>query len=729
MKSGRPRPRREGARPPAEPAGPRVRARPPAGERAAPRAPARPDARGHAAPRIHARLPAGVVLGLILAAALWLQRAALRAPFFADDFLFLDQVRHRSLWSALASQDPIGNFARPVGRQLHFWVLSRLGAESPLVFHAVNLALVLAALALLFVVARRLAGTAAAAIATAFVALHYAADVPLLWASGSQDLLALAGALGALALFLAGRRALAALVLLGGLLSKETVLFTPLVAALAARRSGESWGRSLGRAWPLGLAAAAWALLWVAVALRTPGARQAVSWSLGGVAAAFVHLVQVAPGLEWRSGGELRILRLPPPLIPLLVALVAVAFAGGAARHASGSGRPGMPPVVLGVCWAALGTLPIAAVSSVWSAYYYLFALCGLGLALGASLRALPREVALVALSVLAWGSQNGRRLDEFITVAGAWTTQSHVNRFYVERATSRVERYLAQLRAARPTLPRGSTVFFGGLPSFVGFQAGDGPLLRWAYRDSSLRSYYLMQFSAERYRRGPAFAFAILGGDSLSEMPLDQSLLRSFALTAIVSERPRVGLDILELPAAGDPGDVVVAYWRAWAQWGLGDTAAARASLLRAGMTLDRGPTPEIAAAQRLVAERDTAGAIGLMVEAVWRHALDPEVHALFAALGLLNPDMQPTAGIEAYAAVLLAPEVARHWWLLAHAQVLVSRFDEAGRSIERFLALGGGAPEETAAARRMLESLRSRGPGGAVFQRSLHEDAVRSP
>jgi hypothetical protein len=653
----------------------------------------------------------------------------LRAPFFADDFLFLDQVRHRSLWTALASHDPIGNFARPVGRQLHFWLLSRLGAESPLVFHAVNLALFLAALALLFVVARRLAGTAAAAIATAFVALHYAADVPLLWASGSQDLLALAGALGALALFLAGRRALAALVLLAALLSKETVLFTPLVAALAARRSGESWGRSLARAWPLGLAAAVWALLWVAIALRSPGARQAVSWSPGGVAAAFVHLVQVVLGLEWRSGGELRILKLLPPLIPLLLALVAVALAREAARHANGQERPGLPPVALGLSWAALGTLPIAAVSSVWSAYYYLFALCGLGLALGASLRSLPREVALVALAVLAWGSENGRRLDEFITVPGAWTTQSHVNRLYVERATSRVERYLAQLRAARPTLPHGSTVFFGGLPSFVGFQVGDGPLLRWAYRDSSLRSYYLMQFSAERYRRGPAFAFAILGGDSLSEKALDRSMLRSFALTALVSERPRVGLDFLELPAVGDPGDVIVAYWRAWAQWGLGDTAAARASLLRAGMTLDGGPTPEIAAALQLVAERDTAGATRLMVAAVFRHVLDADAHALFAALSLLNPDMQPIACIEAYAAVVLAPQVARHWWLLAHAQVLVSRFDEAGRSIERYLALGGSAPEETAEARRMLESLRSRGPGGAVFQRSLQEDAARSP
>ena len=52
-----------------------------------------------------------------------------------------------------------------------------------------------AVLALLFVLVRRLAGVRAAAIGVAFLALHYAADVPLLWVSDTQDLLATAGAL------------------------------------------------------------------------------------------------------------------------------------------------------------------------------------------------------------------------------------------------------------------------------------------------------------------------------------------------------------------------------------------------------------------------------------------------------------------------------------------------------------------------------------------------------
>lgn len=680
------------------------------------------------APHVHRAwpvLPWPGVLALILLATAWLQRAALRAPFFADDFLFLDQARNHSLWAALTAPDPIGNFVRPVGRQLHFWLLARVSGESAVVFHAANLALFLGVVALLFLVTRRLAGTVAAAFAAAFVALHYAADVPLLWASGSQDLLALCGALGAMALFLAGRRSLAAVALLGGMLSKETVLFTPLVAALAARRTGEPWRRSLVRAWPLGLAVAAWAALWGTTMLHSTGARAAVAWSPSGAAAAFAHLLQVALGMEWRAGGALRFLTLLPPLVPLALALAAVALAGKERRGAAGAGAaPGFPPVAVGLVWALLGAVPVTAVAPAWSAYYYLFALCGAGLALGASLASRSRVTVLVVLALLVWGSENGRRLDEFITTSGAWTTQSHVNRRYVERANSFVERYLGQLRAARPTLPPGSTVFFGGLPAFCGFQAGDGPLVRWAYRDSSLRSHYILEFSAERYRRGPAFAF-IVRRDSLIELKLDRARLRSFALTALISERPRVALDLLELPEAAAPTDRFVPYWRAWLRWGLGDTSGARAELRQAGMTLDAGPTPEIARVVRLVAAGDTVAARDLMVQAMARHVFDPEAHATLGGLLVNDRRFETEAAVEAYAATLLAPRVGRYWWLLGYVQSKAMRYTESQRSIERFFELGGGYPEEMAQARELLEWLRARGPGGKLVQRSLRDNA----
>jgi hypothetical protein len=661
------------------------------------------------------------VLALILLGMLWLQRGALRATFLADDFLFLDQVRLRSLVAALAGPDPIGNFARPVGRQLYFWLVVHAGGESPLLFHVANLAFFLAAVALLFVVARRLAGTVAAAIATAFVGLHYAADVPLLWASGSQDLLALVGALGALALFLAGRGVLAGLALLAALLSKETVVFTPLVAVLAARRHDEPWGRSVRRAWPLGLAVAAWAGLWVSVALRQPGARQAVSASLSGLAAAYVHLAQVALGFEWRRGGEARILSIVPPLLALVPVLVALALAGPGFRPAPGARR-------VGLAWALLGALPVAAVAPVWSSYYYLFALCGVGLLLGTWLASRSRDWTMLAIAFLAWGSQNGRSLDEFITAPGAWTTQSHVNDFYIERATTAVRRYLLQLHEARPRLPRRSTIFFGGLPAFIGFQSGDGSVVRWAYQDTSLRSYYLTEFTAERYRRGPAFVFTV-DRDSMREKQMDRELLRSFAATAMISERPQLALDILSLPAVGDASDPSLPYWQAWPRLALGDTAAAYADLRRAGMTLSAGPVPEIAEALKLVAAGDSIGAGTVLANAIPRHALDPGVHALFGGLAVNRPDLGRSGAVEAYAATLLAPDEPRNWLLLGLVQMRAQRSNEARRSLERFFALGGSDPAENEQAQRLLDWLKSGLPGGERVQEALRRGVTAGP
>jgi len=193
-------------------------------------------------------LPPWIVCALILTAAIVIHAESLTAPFFSDDYLFLDQVRDRSLPETLTSPDPLGNFFRPVGRQLYFWSLANLGGESPLVFHMANLALYLLVLALLYLLTRRLAGNLAGIAAAAMLALHYAADIPIRWSSGSQDLVAVAGALGALLLYLYGRGMLASVVLLLGLLSKETVVFTPLIAVLLGRGQGATWFNSFKRA-------------------------------------------------------------------------------------------------------------------------------------------------------------------------------------------------------------------------------------------------------------------------------------------------------------------------------------------------------------------------------------------------------------------------------------------------------------------------------------------------
>src|SRR5262249_10513722 len=54
------------------------------------------------------RTPDWLPVALVLAAATALHAAVLRAPFFADDYLFLDQVRALPLVDALVSHDPLG---------------------------------------------------------------------------------------------------------------------------------------------------------------------------------------------------------------------------------------------------------------------------------------------------------------------------------------------------------------------------------------------------------------------------------------------------------------------------------------------------------------------------------------------------------------------------------------------------------------------------------------------
>jgi hypothetical protein len=670
-----------------------------------------------------AALPWQASLALVLSGGFLLQFVALRSPFFADDYLFLQQVRDRSLPAALASPDPIGNFARPVGRQLHFWWLSQVSGESPFAFHLANLILFLGAIALLFALTRRMAGARAATIASAFVALHYAADVPLRWASGSQDLLAIVGALATLWLFLRGQVWAAAAVFLAALLSKETVALTPVIAMLAGRRAGESWRASVMRAWPLALALGLAVMAWVGLAVYRTGSSAPVQVNISGAFAALVHLVQVSVGFEWRSGESARFLRTPPPWVPLALSAVAVWFALPKRRREQGDVTPpGVAPVVVGLAWALVGALPIAAVASIWSAYYYLFALCGVGLALGAWGSRLPAVPAIALVVLLAWGSQNGRQLDEFATGAGAWTAQSHVNRFYLDRAMGRVSRYVAALRAARPTLPPRSTLFFTGLPGFLGFQTADGPLVRWAYRDSSLRSYFLYEFTGERYRRGPAFFFSV-AEDSLREEPMSRRLFRDIAFNALQNGQDAGAFEALSVGLEADSTDSNTRYWMAWVSWARGDSAGARRQLRAGGFRAERGPTPEVATALERVAQRDTLGALRTLSLAVVGHALDPETHAMLAGVLVDVPSNLESATIEAYAARVLAPGEARNWWRWGYVQYRANRFVQAVPTLERYLAMPGRDPDDEADARRLLEILRGALPGGALVQGDLRQ------
>jgi Flp pilus assembly protein TadD len=674
---------------------------------------------------VPARVAWFAAAALILVAAVVLHAERVPTPFFADDYLFLEQVRYRSIADALTSPDPLGNFLRPIGRQLHFWVWARVGGESPRFFHVVNLGFFLIAIGLLIALARRLHGPRAAIVGGAFLALHYAADVPVGWASGAQDQLAVIGGLATILLYLNRRELLAALALLLALMSKETAVAAAPVAAWIGRGSGEPLPTTLRRAGPM-LAALG---LWIGIWLGTMGQRRAVGSTLaldpGAVPATIVHLLQTSLGLE--VGLEEMTLRLTPWW------WMAIALAGGAVwlifSSDRGAGHPAAAQVEprpwwsVGAIWALVAAVPIVAVAHIWSAYYYLFALCGVGLLLGAVAARGPRWGALMLVAICAVGSQYARERREFATRPGAWTWQSHVNDFYMERATSRLTHYLADLKRAHPTLPRRSTVFFSGLPSFVGLQTGDGPWLRWAYGDTSLRSHFLSEFTRARASRGPIL---VLGweSDSLIEPPADQALWAA-AQSLLLEDRLDGAEDALRMLLEQHPQLEGFWYPLGWIQWARGDTISARASFARGEIDLRPGTPALLQKARAMLAAGDSEQAVRHLVENVQRHARDSELHGLLADLALRRDGMRHVAVVEAVAARALNEQEPDGWFRWGLVQMRSGHWSGAASSFERCLGLGEKDPERIAAARSMIGLLRRRLPGGDIMVRTLREGA----
>ena len=701
----------------------RSNARGPAGPRRLPEATPRP-VRGGGTARSFTLPPAGI-LALILAAAFAAQASALRLPFFADDYLFLDQVRGRSLAGALAAPDPLRDFFwRPVGRQLYFGLIAR-AHESPLVAHAGNLALFLLVLALLFRLVHGLAGLRAAAVTTAIVALHHASDVPVRWVSGSQDLIAIAAALGALILVRSGRPWWASIALVVGLLAKETVVVTPLIALVMIRRPGERWTVALRRVAPMMGAVLVWGVPWLLVmrghsnGMLHPGPQV--------VAAALAHFAQVALGLEWSGALDVRSFLHLPALVPLFLALAAVVLTvRGAAPTANDAAPRNVPGIGMG--WAVLGALPAAAAVYVWSSYYYLFAMCGVALGIGAMLERRSRGIALVVVALLGLGSEHARRVEAFATVPGEWNTVSHFNRFYFDRSTTWISRYLADVMRRHPRLPHRSTVYFAGTPAFTSWQIADGAILRWAYHDPTIRSYYLSAFSLERTRRGPTFVF-FGRGDSLVEVPPGPEGLRAVAITQTLADHYRVAHDAL---AAGGPDttrNIKLAYCLAWVALARGDTAAAHRGLKSVGLEPDRTPASQTAPALRALAAGDTLAALRLLGEANQAHALDPAVHAVLADLFLRSSPQSGNGVVEALAARVLAPTDPDAWRRWASLQLGTANAPQAYRSLRRYFALAGPRGLTDVQAQRMMERLKETVPEAGLGGAGFGGPALRNP
>lgn len=624
-------------------------------------------------------------LALVLLGVLLVQSGGVARPFFADDYLFLEQVRGRGVFAALASHDPIGNFVRPVSRAAWFALLGRISDESPVAFHLANLVVFAGVLLLLFDLVRRRLGVLAAVAAAAFVGLHYAADVPLRWASGSQDLLAVGFALLAIDLHVRGRAWPAAVALALALLSKEVAAGAVVIAMLATHAFGTPWRATLRRAAPLLGVTAAWAVAWVLAARSGAAARP--QFHPTDLAAAFAHLLQVAVGLEFRLGkspfGHWSAGALLPAGLAVAAGFLAMRGQGRRVRAVPGAERRTM--LVVGLAWAAVGTLPLSPVMPIWSAYFYLWALCGVAVLLAVAIVSLPRAVGIAGLGALVLLSAEARGLDEFAIRDDSWSRQSHVDRFYLERSLTTIARYLHDLRAARPTLPHRSTVFYGNVPMSIGWQTANGPVLRWAYRDSSLRSYYYSEFTRERAARGPVFFFAAEKG-GLVDHSGSPDVLIAFGTSMAMAGKERQALDVLDMvQAVGDHARFVRA-WRGWLRWDLGDTIGGARELEAAGMHPARGHPADAEA--RVQAAPDSMRRALVLAQMRNQAALDPWVEARLvpALLAIQHPY---EAVLSAFAFRVLAPDDPNAWrsWAIVLRQ---SRDYEPGlAALDHYIAM----------------------------------------
>jgi len=154
--------------------------------------------------------------------------------FVSDDFMILQRLRTADGLGGAATffGQSYYDYYRPIGF-VSFAADWTLWRAWPAGYHATSILLHLLNTFLVFLLARRLFAVEASVVAAALFGLHVVNQEAVFWASARFDLLATAGALGALLLLgsrLPWRRPAAGLVFLAALLSKESVVALPVAA-------------------------------------------------------------------------------------------------------------------------------------------------------------------------------------------------------------------------------------------------------------------------------------------------------------------------------------------------------------------------------------------------------------------------------------------------------------------------------------------------------------------
>ena len=684
---------------------------------------------------------------LVLAGIVALHAGTLAAGFINDDYLFLEQARRHGIVDALSHPGGLSNYFRPLSREIWFALWTPLAGAEPLVFHLAQLALFVAALGLLADMLSAFAPARGRSVAPAVLAgvLWYATlplqRVNLLWVSCSQDLLALACSLLALAFFRRGKVAAAVVAFAAAALAKESAL--PLPAALflwAWRVEGVPARAAARRVLPFALALVPWAIGEWAIRAHSASAAK-LAFGASGLAAAMAHLLQTLAGVEHASGwlGSWADAR-PSAIAFAILAAAAIGLpdrrgASGVATEAPDAGAPasgaaaaaparempvrGLPGAVpFAIGWLVCFALPVWPVVYLWSSYHYTLAAVGGAVLVTSAAHRITRWPWIALAGFLLWWHAAGVSAPAFSVREDPWVATSHFTPFYLERAGSLSRQLRSSLERALPRVATGTRFFFAVIPSWAGFQTGNGPSIRQLYRDDSLESHFYSEFSESTAARQPCQFLFWNGVD--------------FELLHAVTRDPffQVGTDLLLLgrPAGaswafrrgleegGERMDHL--YWlgwallwdgqrepaeRAWREWGAADDSSAHVLWLRkAKGSIEDG--------QLLMARRQ-------LVEAVKSGIGRPEAHAM---LGFL---MERVNAKYALLETQVAADLNPGDWLarrdLAAGLIAVHLEDAAAMRLEQFKSLRTDWRRDSVAVRldSVLAARRAPASGVAVF------------
>jgi len=423
-------------------------------------------------------------------------------------------------------------------------------------------------------------------------------------------------------------------------------------------------------------------------------------FGVGEFAAAWAHLLQAVTGLD-NPYGLPQALWHAVPSIGALAAFVALA----AWWHPTATAPPPAVPVrkpgpttragasLFGLAWMAAFAVPVAPVVHGWSGYFYTLCAVGSAVLVAAHAARISRLAFAVGVALaLAWHA-GASAVPTFAVADSAWGWTSHLTAHYFERGAGLSSRLRGALLRVAPAPEHGTRFFFATLPSFAGFQMGNGAAIRAAYRDPSLESYFYTRFSDTTAANAPCVFLFWNGADFERLYANTRDPFFQVGADLLLLNRPAGAVHAFARGVeAGEFRDDPM-YWSGWALLWSGRRQAAESAWAAFGAEDDTTMYRAfMRGASTALTEGDSTGARRALFGALRAGIGRPEVHAALAEL--LRGRSPKFALLETKVLVFLAPG------------------DRAARAA---LVSGLVAARLDNAARRELEKLREEDPGWA--------------